>query len=183
MLQRVMAYFVRGVLLVVPAFAAVYVVWAIVAAIDRAIRGVLRHEIPPGTGFVLTLVMITAVGMLASNVLTRWMVRAVERTFVRLPLVQLIYTSLRDLIDAFVGERKRFDRPVIVAVSDGVHMPGFVTRDDLSALGLAGRVAVYLPQSYNFAGNLVVVPAERVTPLDADSAAVMKFIVSGGVSA
>ena len=88
------------------------------------------------------------------------------------------------LIDAFVGEKKRFDRPVLVTLGDGIDTSiiGFLTRRDLADFGVPGHVAVYFPQSYNFAGNLLVVPKARVRPLDVDSTRIMTLIISGGVS-
>ena len=102
----------------------------------------------------------------------------------RAPIVKIVYSSVRDLIEAFVGDKKRFNRPVLVSLTaDGaLRSPGFITRDDLSALGDSTRVAVYLPQSYNFAGSLIVVPRDRVTLVDVESSQLMTFIVSGGVS-
>jgi len=98
--------------------------------------------------------------------------------------VKLVYTSLKDIVGAFVGEKKKFNRPVLVALTKGgdVATIGFVTRNGLTELGLADHVAVYVPQAYNIGGNVVVVPSDRVTPLDADPAKVMTFIVSGGVT-
>jgi uncharacterized membrane protein len=100
-----------------------------------------------------------------------------------MPLVKLLYTSLKDLIRAFVGDHKSFDRPAAVLLTPGgVRMLGFVTRDELYALGMPGHVAVYFPQAYNFAGQLLVVPIESVELLDVPSSEVMTFIVSGGIS-
>jgi uncharacterized membrane protein len=103
----------------------------------------------------------------------------------RLPFVRLLYSSTRDLLNAFVGEKRRFDKPVLVTPYPGgvARALGFVTQESLSTLGLADHVTVYLPQSYNFAGSLLIFPAGAVVPLDADSADVMAFIVSGGVTA
>ena len=72
---------------------------------------------------------------------------------------------------------------VTLAPGSAVQVIGFVTRESLDTLGLTGKVAVYLPQSYNFAGNLIIVPKEQVSPLQADSGTVMAFIVSGGITA
>jgi uncharacterized membrane protein len=103
--------------------------------------------------------------------------------FTKLPLVKMIYTSVKDLIGAFVGDKKSFDKPVLVTLSPGSNIQaiGFVTRDSLGNMGFEDKVAVYLPQSYNFAGNLIVVPREQVTPIPAESGDIMAFIVSGGV--
>ena len=100
------------------------------------------------------------------------------------PFVKLLYTSIKDLIEAFMGEKRRFDQPVLVSLSPGGHgeAVGFVTRTDLEVLGLLDHVAVYFPQSYNFAGHLLVFPKDQIRPLEAESSEVMAFIVSGGVS-
>jgi uncharacterized membrane protein len=112
------------------------------------------------------------------------MLTMVEGVLERLPFVRLLYTSTRDLLNAFVGEKRRFDKPVMVApfANSEVRALGFVTQETLDAMGMLEHVAVYLPQSYNFAGSLLLFPAGAVTPLDADSADVMAFIVSGGVT-
>ena len=108
--------------------------------------------------------------------------RSMENALTRVPLLKLLYTSIRDLINAFVGDKKRFDRPVAVAFTESARALGFVTRETLHGLHLPGHVAVYFPQSYNFAGNLLIVPKELVEPLDVHPTDMMAFIVSGGVS-
>jgi uncharacterized membrane protein len=178
-MKRLAQYFLRGLLLIAPIAITLYVcVW-----IFRAIDGLLGLPIP-GLGFVLTLVVITVVGFLASNLLAISLVSLLERVMTRLPFIRLLYTSTKDLLDAFVGEKRRFDTPVMVDVTPdgGAKALGFVTMRALDHLGIRAHVAVYFPQSYNFAGNLLLVPSDRVTPLAADSAAVMAFIVSGGVT-
>ena len=106
----------------------------------------------------------------------------IDRVFARLPVVKLLYSAIRDLTLAFVGEKKSFDKPAIVEItSGGPKVVGFITRDDLSILSLSEHVAVYLPQSYNFAGQVLIFPSDRVKPLDIESSKAMAFIVSGGV--
>lgn len=178
-MKRLVQYFLRGLVVIAPVAITVYVcVW-----IFRSIDGLLGLPIP-GLGFLLTLVVITLVGFLASNLLAISLVSLLERVMTKLPFIRLLYTSTKDLLDAFVGEKRRFDAPVMVAVTPdgGAKALGFVTMRALEHLGVSDHVAVYFPQSYNFAGNLLLIPAERVTPLSLDSAAVMAFIVSGGVT-
>lgn len=59
---------------------------------------------------------------------------------------------------------------------------GFITKESLASRGMVNEVVVYLPQSYNFAGQIIVVPKEQVTIINASSSEVMAFIVSGGVT-
>jgi len=163
----------------VPAVATFYVVYVVFTKID----GLLGLRVP-GLGFALTVLLITAVGALTGNVIGKRLVGLQDRVLARLPLVKLLYTSLRDLMAALVGERRTFDRPVVVTLSaDGaLRAFGFVTRDDLSQFGLDGCVAVYFPQSINFAGQLAVVPRARVQALEVPPSQLLPFIVSGGIS-
>jgi uncharacterized membrane protein len=178
-MKTLFGYFWRGCLVLLPAAATVYIAFFIFTKID--------HMVPvgvPGLGFGLTVVVITLAGFLTSNVVGRAVLEVTERWLTSVPLAKLIYTSIRDLIDAFVGDKKRFDRPVAVTLVPGsrVRALGFVTRDRLDALGMGDQVAVYFPQSYNFAGNLVIVPRDQVEPLAVSPTDLMTFVVSGGVS-
>jgi len=169
--------FLRGLVIVVPV---AVTVWVIVRAFN-AVDSLVGFKYP-GLGFVVIVGGTLLVGVLASNFIGRKFVALTHAVFTRAPLVRIIYASLKDLLEAFVGDKKRFDRPVAVAVTDDVMTLGFVTQDDLAFLSLPGRVAVYLPFSYSMSGTILVVPASRVTRLDTDSTNVMALIVSGGVS-
>lgn len=169
--------FLRGCLVVVPAAVTVYVVYAILQAVD----GVLALPIP-GLGFVVTLACITLVGALASNVVVRRLFEFTEKLLLRVPLVKLVYTSLRDLVNAFVGDKKRFQHPVVIELDGDAKAFGFITRDDLIDLGLPGHVAVYMPQAYALAGLLLAFPKVRVRPVAMEPSRFMALIVSGGVA-
>lgn len=178
-MKQLAGYFLRGLVLTVPAVVTVVICWVILRTID----GWLGLPVP-GAGFVITIAAITLIGFLGSTFLWNSVIETIEGALDRLPFVRLLYNSTKDLLNAFVGEKRRFDAPVLVALSaDGaVRTFGFITQQSLERLGLADDVAVYFPQSYNFAGQLVVVPATRVTRLDAISSDVLAFIVSGGVT-
>lgn len=178
-MKRLTKYFLEGLLLLVPLYVTVYVIYFIFVKID----GFLQFE-TKGLGFAVTILAITVVGFISSNLLTRRLVDRVDAMFSKLPLAKMIYTSIKDLINAFVGDKKRFKRPVLVEIfpGSGIKVAGFVTADSLQKFGLLENVAVYLPQSYNFAGYLIVVPKSQVTPLNIESGHVMAFIISGGVT-
>jgi uncharacterized membrane protein len=179
-MSRLLNHFFRGLVFIVPFAVTIYVC----VGIFRTIDGWLGLPLP-GAGFLATIILITAVGFLASNLITRSLLSALERVFNKLPLVRLLYSSTRDLLNAFVGEKRRFDKPVLVDVFGGgsTKVFGFLTQESLAGLGFGDHVTVYIPQSYGFAGNLFVFPAAQITRLEADSADVMAFIISGGVTA
>ena len=169
--------FLRGLVIVVPIAVTVWVIVRAFNAIDTLVG--FKY---PGLGLLAIVGGILAIGVLASNFVGRRFVALTDAIFERAPLVRIIYGSIKDLLEAFVGDQKRFDRPVAVAINDAVMTLGFMTQDDLSFLALPGRVAVYLPFSYSMSGTVVLVDANRVKSLAADSASVMALIVSGGVS-
>ena len=178
-MKRLAKYFFEGLLVTVPAVASIYIIYVIFSKID----GLLNIPIP-GAGFVITIVGITVIGVLASSFITKRLVGFIEKTLSRLPIVKIFYSSIKDLVGAFVGDKKSFDRPVLVTVDTELDSKsiGFITRESLDFLSLPGHVAVYFPQSYNFAGELTLFPRELVSPIEAESSEVMKFLVSGGVS-
>lgn len=178
-MSRLFNYFLRGLVVVVPLALTLYVCAIIFTTIDSWVPlGI------PGLGFLITLVFITLVGFLASLLVTQGLIGALDRLLERLPFVRLLYSSAKDMLNAFVGEKKRFDKPVLVSLSEdrAVKVLAFLTSDSLASLGLADLVTVYMPQSYGFAGHILVVPADRVERIDADAAEVMAFIISGGVT-
>lgn len=178
-MSRLAGYFLRGLVVAAPLAITLYVCWLIFSTVDHWLGLPI-----PGAGFVVTILLVTLLGFLASTVLTRGLVGLIDRLLVRLPFVRLLYTSTKDLLNAFVGEQRRFDKPVLVALSEdgAIRAFGFVTRESLEALGSTDDVAVYFPQSYNFAGNVLVVPSARVSRVTAESSDVMTFVVSGGVT-
>lgn len=178
-MKRFVTYFLNGLIFTAPVALTLYVVWLIFTTVD----GWLGIPIP-GVGFLATIGLITLVGFLGRSFLTRRFLGWVEELLDRVPFVRVLYGGIRDVMGAFVGEKKRFQRPVLVTLdpASGAQAIGFLTQDSLAELGLADRVTVYLPQSYNFAGQMLVFPRDSVTPLDAPSAQVMAFIVSGGVA-
>lgn len=171
--------FLRGCLVVVPVVATLYAVYFVVHTLD----GLLGLRVP-GVGFVISIALITAIGAFASNVVGKRLLEMPDKLFGHIPFVKLIYTSLRDFMAALVGERRSFDRPVVVSLGgeSDLRVFGFITRDDLGAFGLQEHVAVYLPQSINFAGQLLLVPRTRVQPLDVPAATILPVIVSGGMA-
>ena len=179
LLNTLLAYFIRGLLLVVPFALTGYIISLALNWID----GLIKLNIP-GLGMAILLVAITFFGYLGSTLLVRTIFDLIEKLFIRIPLISIIYTSLKELIVAFVGNKKRFDKPVLVMLDkqERIQKLGFITQHELNRLHLPGSVAVYLPHSYNFSGDLYIVPKDTITPLDIAGTEIMKFIVSGGIT-
>lgn len=178
--------FLRGLLLVFPIGATIYIIFAAIRWSNDILNKLLFNwwgiDIP-GLGIVTVFFGIALIGYIFSRAFTKPIVTYFERLLMRVPLIKIIYTSLKELTEAFVGDKKKFNKPVLVDLGAmEVKRIGFITQRDLSKLGIVDMVAVYCPHSYNFSGNLFLVPVKNVTPLDINSADIMKYIVSGGVT-
>jgi len=188
--KALLNYFVKGLLVVVPLGAAIFLIFWAVRSIDNALNlsDIFWHDSKkpvyiPGLGILNVLVVIFIAGILVTNVVTDPIKRWINRWINRLPLFKFLYSSIKDLTEAFVGEEKKFNEPVLVEVNEfGLKKIGFLVQKDLSALNLPGEVAVYFPYSYSFAGQVVIISADKVKPIDKSAADMMKFVISGGVS-
>jgi uncharacterized membrane protein len=170
--------FAQGLLVLAPVGITLWIVVFTVTTLDNWLNTSV-----PGLGIVIAAAGITLIGYLTGNVVGNKMLEWLESGMQRVPLIRILYNALRDLFGAFVGSKRKFDKPVAVELNaHGLKVLGFLTAEQFDDPQLAGHVSVYLPESYNFAGNLIVVPRERVQPLDAEGAEFMAFIVSGGVT-
>ncbi|MBL1378348.1 DUF502 domain-containing protein [Zobellella iuensis] len=194
-MQRLIRFFFQGLLILLPFVLTVYLVYLIFTMLNEtlfsALGSLLRVVFPALeagwisdlAGGAMTLALIILTGMFASFYLGRYFLNLFDAVLTRIPLVKMLYNSLRDLFNALLGDNKRFDKPVGVSLMGGeVMVLGFITREEMEEFGLQGKVAVYLPQSYNFAGNLLIVDKDKVRPLDIPAGTVTTFIVSGGVT-
>lgn len=176
---KIVRYFFNGILFIVPLLATVYVVIEAFRWLDS------RLDLPyPGVGFAIILTAITLFGYFTTNFAFQAFSNWFDHGMNRIPLVKLLYSSVKDLMAAFVGDKRKFNKPVLVTINreNTIHRIGFITQDDLSEIGLVDMVVVYFPQSYAFAGDHFVVSRENVKPLNVPGSIAMKFIVSGGIS-
>jgi uncharacterized membrane protein len=136
-------------------------------------------------GIVIVFLLIALLGWLGKIFITEPFKKQFLKLLDKAPLVKVIYNSIQDLLKAFVGNEKKFDKPVLVKINhiSNLEKIGFITQEDLEELGISNeKVIVYFPHSYAFSGEMFIVPSEHIRPIDKKSADVMKFIVSAGVS-
>ncbi len=178
--RKFINFFLQGLLLISPISITVFVIYKLLVWID----GLLPTRIP-GLGLLIIVGSIALIGFAGSAVIKKPLAFIFRSIIERIPLVKILYTSISDLLSAFVGQKKKFTEPVMVIMNreSNIRKLGFITERDLMNIGISNDfVAVYLPHSFNFSGNMFIVPAENVIPVEANSAEFMKFIVSGGVT-
>ncbi|MBW7840055.1 MAG: DUF502 domain-containing protein [Chitinophagaceae bacterium] len=179
--QRVLQYFLQGLLILGPVLITVYLIYAVFEKVDSILRPVINI---PGLGFLVIIVFIILVGYLSSFFLMERLVSLVDNILERTPGIKLLYSFVRDFFEAFAGNKKKFTQNVLACVDyPDVWRVGFITQEDMSNFGMKDYVAVYLPMAYSVAGNVYIVPREKIRMLpEINAAQAMKFAVSGGVS-
>ena len=179
-MKKIVNYFLQGLLYIVPITVTLYVVvWTF-----QKIDGILPFQFP-GLGLIVIISLITIIGFLGSAVITSPINAFFQNLLKRAPLLKTIYSSVKDLMSTFVGNKKGFSEPVLVKIHENstIERIGFITNEDVESLNIAkGKVLVYMPHSYAISGQLFVVEKKNVSPIDKSSAEIMKLIVSGGVT-
>jgi uncharacterized membrane protein len=196
--RQLLHFFFQGLIILAPI---VITGWAVVSLfnfIDTILPNLLHILFPsfvgldeygypkryPGLGFVVVILIVVIVGYISSSFIFSRLVYLFDQILEKTPGVKIIYSTLKDFFEAFAGNKRKFDKAVLVSIAAmDVWQVGFITQQEVHQFGLQEYVAVYLPQSYAFAGHLYFVKKERVRILtDISSAEAMKFAISGGVA-
>lgn len=187
-MTRIVRYFIQGLIITVPVAVTIIVVYKVitwVGSLFSAFGTIISPVIDPFIIILTAILLIFFMGLMGSSIILRPLFSMLDNALEHTPVIKTVYSSIKDLFSAFVGSKKRFNKPVLVTINkeNNIQQLGFITQSDLSELKLQkGHCAVYVPLSYSFSGNLIIVPSDHITVVDASSADVMKFIVSGGVT-
>ncbi len=186
-MQKLFRYFFQGLVYIAPLAITVYAIYLIFSVIDGFLQSYIQkwiHINIPGLGLIAIFLLISLLGFIGQSILFRPVKKLLMKMMDKAPIVRVVYTSIRDLLNAFVGKEKKFNQPVLVKVNtiSELEKVGFLTQEDLSDLEILDKVAVYFPHSYNFSGEMFIVPKEHIRPFNMPPAEAMKFIVSGGVA-
>lgn len=186
--KKLLMYFMQGLLVTVPVAITTFVVYKIIALITSAfsiLGTIVSPVIDPFIYTAIAIGVIFLMGLLGSSIILSPLFNLFDNALEHTPFIKTVYSSVKDLMAAFVGNKKRFNQPVLVTINkeNNIQQLGFVTQESLKELDIKeGFVAVYIPMSYSVSGNLIIVPVDNVIPIKASPTEVMKFIISGGVT-
>ncbi|MCC5934794.1 MAG: DUF502 domain-containing protein [Candidatus Cyclonatronum sp.] len=185
--KTLLRYFLQGLLYIAPLAITFYILIALFLFIDGLLRVALQSfvgPVIPGLGFLASILVLILLGYFGQTFVGRPLKTWLEGLVAKIPILNIVYSAFSDLFSSLIGTEKKFNKPVLVLVNPVTNLEkmGFLTEEDLHFLNEREKVAVYFPHSYNFSGEMFIVPATQVRPLDLPSGDVMKFIVSGGVA-
>lgn len=179
--QRAIQYFLQGLLILGPVSITVYFIYVVFDKIDSILRPAINI---PGLGFLIIIAFIILIGYLSSFFVLGRLISVIDHILEKTPGIKLLYSFIRDFFEAFAGNKKKFTHNVLANVDyHDVWRVGFITQEDMSHFGMSDYIAVYLPMAYSVAGNVYIVPKEKIKLLPGVSSTdAMKFAVSGGVT-
>lgn len=173
--------FLQGLLILSPMAITAYVIYLVFDSVDS-----LVPWLPRGLGFVVIIGTVTFIGYMGTRFfLGRMLFDVFDNIIQHIPGIKYIYSSIKDVMGSFVGDKKRFNKPVWLCINQNPETwrIGFMTQKDLAYLGMVGKVAVYLPHSYAVSGYVVISDTKNIKPVTKMTAAeAMKFAVSGGIT-
>jgi uncharacterized membrane protein len=190
-ISKLFQYFLQGVLIIAPITITIYTIYWVVSSIDNLIpifytksedgRFVVQNY---GLGFLIIILAICLIGYLSSFFIKLKMFSLFEAMMAKTPGIRFIYTTVKDFFEAFAGEKKKFNKPVLANIDDNdVWRVGFITQEEVKDFHFVDYVAVYIPASYSIAGNVYLLPRNRVKPItNINATDAMKFAISGGVT-
>lgn len=187
MVNKLVSYFLQGLLYIAPITILIYIVFGIFTFMDGILQNLLIDLFGikiPGLGLLILVLFIIFIGFIGKTIIADPLKKLFKNIIEKVPFLKFIYAAFDDLVAVFVGKDKKFNKPVLVKINrdSDIEKLGFVTEEHLDFLPENDKVAVYFPHSYNFSGELFIVPKANVTPIDVKSSELMKFIVSGGVT-
>lgn len=197
-LKKLLQYFFQGMIVLAPIGITLWVVVGLFRWIDGFLPNLINSLFPdllekdaagnlrslPGLGFVVVIALVLLVGWISSLFVVGRLVTLLDTVLEKTPGIKFIYSSVKDFLEAFAGNKKKFDKPVLVNV-DGADIwrIGFITQQSSDEFGLKDHVTVYVPHSYAISGITYFVPKEKIKQLpDISAADAMKYTVSGGVT-
>jgi uncharacterized membrane protein len=185
-MKKLTGYFLQGLLYVAPIGLTFYVIYWLFIFADNLLQSLLRDVFGasiPGLGVLVIIVVLILLGLIGQTIIAKPFKLLLNNVIFKIPVLKLIYSSLKDFFSAFVGKEKKFNKPVKVRLNKNDHILriGFLTNENLAGLNAEDYVAVYFPFSYTFTGETFLVPKEFVEPIDIAPAEAIKFLMAGGV--
>jgi uncharacterized membrane protein len=190
-ISKLFQYFLQGLLVMAPIAITIYAVYWVVSSIDNLIPIFTAKDADGkiyvrnyGLGFVIVIVTICLIGYFSSFFIKLKLFSLFDSWLEKAPGIRFIYSTVRDFFEAFAGEKKKFNKPVLANIDDtDVWRIGFITQEDMTDFGFRDYVSVYIPMSYSIAGNIYLIPRSRIKPVtNIDAPEAMKFAISGGVT-
>jgi uncharacterized membrane protein len=195
--KRLLQYFFQGLIIIAPIGITLYVVLWVFNVIDNILPNLLYSLFPklmtesngsirtiPGLGFIVVIIIVSLIGWISSSFIVSRIVDVLDKVLEQTPGIKYIYSSVKDFLEAFGGNRRKFDKPVLVSVdAEDTWRIGFITQNDLSQFDLLEHAGVYVPLSYALTGVVYFVPKTKIRIIkNMNSAEAMKFVISGGVT-
>lgn len=192
-MNKIKVIFISGLVSFLPLALTIYIVYAGVSIVENLLGQFLRRILPenayfPGYGFLATIILIFLLGLMLNNLVTATLMQKVQEKLTEIPLIKVVYSPLRDLMNLFSKSQQQnaLKKVVLVHLSDNMTALGLVTREDFSDLNIklptdAGKIAVYIPMSYGLGGYTLLLNKNVLEPIDLPVEKAMSLAITGWI--
>ena len=172
-----------GLLTVLPVALTLWVLFWAFSSLESLVGPFIpAHWYFPGVGILTGLALLVAVGLLVHGFVFRLLINLSDRLLEKIPLVKSLYAALQDVATLFnQNKHANLNKAVMVEVSEGMQLIGFITNEEVGKTLLANEdvVAVYMPFSYQIGGYTLYVSRSKLTPLDIPVEQAMRMAITG----
>jgi len=192
-MKQLQKIFVSGLITFLPIAVTIYIVFAGVSIFENFLGNILRTMIPssiyfPGIGFLTTIIFIFLLGLMLNNWVTAGLLRRLQEKLTEVPLIKVVYSPLRDLMNLFSKgqQQSTLQKVVLVTISEGKQVLGLVTREHFGDLHTElkiqeTKVAVYIPMSYGLGGYTLLIDKSQLEPIDIPVEKAMSLALTGWI--
>ena len=175
-MKKITKYFLKGIVIIAPLVILTYVAVVVVSVFDKLVPGVSKT-----LSIAAVIVFTTIVGFLFSSKITRGFISWLGGALKHFPHIHRTYTSIRKL-GSLTGTENAFETPVLIGGEKEERRVGFITKENLEEFGIKDSVAVYIPQSFSFSGEVVIVKKDNIIPIEKNKSKAFTLAISGGLT-
>ncbi|MFH1406601.1 MAG: DUF502 domain-containing protein [Candidatus Omnitrophota bacterium] len=190
--------FLSGLLIILPAVLTIWLLYFIAIKLNnillnpiiKIVRPYLQYEIAVFAAkfavLIFSILFIALIGGMANYLITRRLLRLVEKLFLKLPMLNKVYSAIKEVSNAFLGQQQQFFKKVVLLEypRKGLYSIGFITSETKGEVQVKTKeevVNIFVPTTPNpTSGVLLLVPKHEVIILDMSIEAGLKLVVSGG---
>jgi uncharacterized membrane protein len=182
--------FLAGLIVTIPVVFTILLLFSLFRFVDGILSpffDALLDQHIAGLGFITAIFIVFVIGIVSTNVFGKRILGFFERIFLNIPVFKSIYTSIKQLVDAFSPESNNSFKKFVIAEYPraGAYAFGFLTKECTIYTGGKEMTlkAVYIPTNNLYMGEVILLDDRNIIYTDIPIEEGIRIILSGGIAA
>jgi uncharacterized membrane protein len=188
-MKKISQLFVKGLFVILPVAITLSILYWLGSVAESILGSLIQWLLPhswywPGMGLLAGFIFVLIIGILLNAYIFRRLASALESVLKAIPIVQVIYNSVRDIAKFATASEddSELQKAVVVTLADETRLVGFITCTSMTLGSTDNLVAVYLPMSYQIGGYTVMLPESRIEVLDMSVQDAMRLVLTAAMT-